>query len=128
MYLEKDLIQISSKVVPVNESLKTIHWVLATEQAIEILRNSRSFAVTECLCRSLYKRCSNPLNVCLMMDDAAGMYVNEGSAQYISLDEAKAILSQANSMGLVHLTLYNPDHKEDTTFMKQQSKKLSEWQ
>ncbi len=110
MWLREDLIQVSSRVVPVNESLKATQWVLPTEQALEILRNSRSFALTQCLCRSHYKRCSNPLDVCLMLNDVADKYVKDSIAQNISLEEAKAVLSQANARGLVHLTLYNPDH------------------
>lgn len=110
MWLRQDLIRVSSKVVPVNESLKAKQWVLPTEQAFEILWNSRSFSLTQCLCRSHYKRCNNPLDVCLMLNDAADRYVKEGRAQYISLEEAKAVLNQANARGLVHLTLYNPDH------------------
>lgn len=36
--------------------------------------------------------------------------MKEGRALNISMDEAKAVLSQANARGLVHLTTYNPDH------------------
>jgi len=110
-WLRKDLIEVSSKVVPVHESLKAEQWVLPTEQAVEILRESTSFALTECLCRSHYQRCKNPLDVCLMLNDAADKYVQEGRAKHISIEEAKAVLSQANARGLVHLTLYEPDHK-----------------
>lgn len=110
LWLSKDLIQFSSKVIPVNESLNSKQWVLPTEQALEILQNSRSFALTKCICRNHYKRCDNPLDVCLMLNDAADRYVKESRAKNISLDEAKAVLGQANKRGLVHLTLYNPDH------------------
>lgn len=110
-WLREDLIEVSSKVVPVYESLKGEQWVLPTEQAIEILRKSTSFALTECLCRSHYQRCKNPLEVCLMLNDAADKYVQEGKARHISIEEAEAVLSQANTRGLVHLTLYEPDHK-----------------
>jgi ferredoxin len=110
-WLRKDLIEVSSKVVPVHESLKAEQWVLPREQALEILRKSTSFALTECQCRSHYQRCKNPLDVCLMLNDAADRYVDEGLAKRISIKEAEAVLSQANARGLVHLTLYEPDHK-----------------
>ncbi|NIM59319.1 MAG: hypothetical protein GTO16_10305 [Candidatus Aminicenantes bacterium] len=111
MWLREDLIEVSSKVVPVNESLQAKQWVLPTEQAIEIIRNSKSFALTECLCRGHYKRCKNPLDVCLMLNEAADKYVKEGRGRKISMEEAKAALSKANERGLVHLTLYKPDYK-----------------
>lgn len=110
-WLREELIEVSSKVVPVRESIRAEQWVLPTEQALEILRKSTSFALTECLCRSHYRRCKNLLDVCLMLNDAADRYVKEGLAKNISIKEAEAVLSQANARGLVHLTLYEPDHK-----------------
>jgi Pyruvate/2-oxoacid:ferredoxin oxidoreductase delta subunit len=108
-WLKKGRIPISSKVIPVNESLSTKQWVLPTEQAIEILRNARSFALTKCECRIHYKRCENPVDVCLLINDAADKYVMEEKARYISLNEVKSILRQANERGLVHLTIYDPE-------------------
>jgi hypothetical protein len=43
-WIKEGKIPISSRVIPVGESLPTQQWVLPTEQAIEILRNSRTFA------------------------------------------------------------------------------------
>lgn len=110
-WLQEGSIRVSSKVVPVNESLNAKQWVLPTEQALEILRSSQAFALTECQCRSHYGRCNNPLDVCLMLNDAADKYVKEGRAKYISIEEAEDVLRLANIRGLVHLTLYEPDHK-----------------
>jgi len=110
LWLEEGRIPTSSKVIPIHESLKTQPRVLPTEQAIEILRNSKSFALTECVCRNHYERCKNPLDVCFMLDDAADKYVAEGRARNISLSEAEHILKKANEAGLVHLTVFIPDH------------------
>lgn len=66
LWLEEGRIPTSSKVIPIHESLKTQQWVLPTEKGVEILRNSKSFVLTECLCRSHYKRCNNPLDVCFI--------------------------------------------------------------
>jgi Pyruvate/2-oxoacid:ferredoxin oxidoreductase delta subunit len=110
LWLEEGKIPTSSKVIPIQESLKTQQCVLPTEQAVEILRNSKSFALTECLCRSHYKRCDNPLDVCFILDEAADKYVADGRARHISLNEAKHILQKANEAGLVHLTVFIPDH------------------
>lgn len=99
----------SSKVIPVRESLATQQWVVPTEQVIEFLRNARSFALTDCECRSRYRRCDNPVEVCFLLNDAADRYVAEGIGRYVSLEEAVNVLRQANERGLVHLTIYNPD-------------------
>ncbi|MFC2169528.1 4Fe-4S binding protein [Acidobacteriota bacterium] len=108
-WLKEGKIPTSSKVIPVNESFSTKQWILPTVQALEILRNARSFALTECECRIHYKRCENPVDICLMINDAADKYVREGKARYVSINEAKNILKHANDRGLVHLTIYNPD-------------------
>jgi ferredoxin len=108
-WIKEGKIPISSRVIPIGESLSTQQWVLPTEQAVEILRNSRTFALTECICRNHYKRCSNPVEVCLLTNDAAEKYVTQGKGRYISLDKARDVLEQANKNGLVHLAIYNPD-------------------
>lgn len=37
--------------------------------------------------------------------------MEKGFSKKINLDEAKTILKQANQNGLIHLTLYKPDHE-----------------
>jgi ferredoxin len=98
----------SSKVIPVRESIAGKQWVVPTEQVIEFLRNARSFAVTHCICRSHYKRCDNPTEVCFLINDAADAEVVQGAARRLSLEEAERLLHHADERGLVHLTIYNP--------------------
>jgi len=107
-WVREKKIPFSSKVVPVRESLTTQQWVVPTEQVIEFLRNARSFALTDCTCRSHYQRCDNPLEVCFLINDAADRYVAEGIGRSVSLEEAVEALRQANERGLVHLTVYEP--------------------
>ena len=107
-WLQEGKISFSSKVVPIGESIDTGQWVLPTEQVFEILRNARSFAVADCVCRSHYKRCDNPLETCFFTKDVADKYALKGIARHLSLEEAAKILRQANERGLVHLTLYSP--------------------
>ena len=110
-WLEKDLLSYTSKVVPIVESFSPEQWVLPTAQALKLLGDAASLAVQPCECRSHYKRCDNPLEVCLLMDQVADRLVEKKEARYVSLDEAAAILKQANRCGLVHLSLYRPDHR-----------------
>jgi Pyruvate/2-oxoacid:ferredoxin oxidoreductase delta subunit len=98
----------SSKVIPVHDSLGNLQWVLPTNQVIEIIRNVRSFALTDCICRTTYKRCNRPVDVCLVLNDYADLYVKGGKARYITLEEAVTQLKLANEKGLVHLTLFDP--------------------
>lgn len=102
-------IPVSSKIIPVNESLNDLEWVLPTNQAINILRNSRAVALQDCICRTKYQRCENPVNVCFVTNDFADMMVSKGRAVYVTINEAIEKLRLANERGLVHLTLYNPE-------------------
>ncbi len=101
----------SSRVIPVGESLATRQWVLPGGQVLELLRRARSFAVTRCECRTHYRRCDNPSEVCFLLDDVADRHVAEGTARRISLEQAAEALGQADARGLVHLTIYRPDHR-----------------
>lgn len=99
----------SSKVIPIQQSLEHLQWVLPTNQVIEILRNARSFALQNCSCRTKYQRCDKPLEVCFVINDAADDAVRKGEAKYVSLNQAIERLKLANQSGLVHLTIYNPE-------------------
>ena len=99
----------TSKVIPIQKSLAAQQWIMPLEQVLMHLRNSRSFALTDCRCRSLAKKCDHPVDVCFLINDAADMAVKGGKARYISLEEAEATLQRAEESGLVHMTLFNPE-------------------
>ncbi|MFH1114569.1 MAG: 4Fe-4S binding protein, partial [Pseudomonadota bacterium] len=108
-WLEEGKIPYSSKVIPVNGSLSADHWVMPSEQVLEFLRNARSFAVADCICRAHYKRCDKPLEICFYLNDFADKAVAAGRARNISLEEAAERLKSADEHGLVHTTLNRPD-------------------
>jgi Pyruvate/2-oxoacid:ferredoxin oxidoreductase delta subunit len=101
----------ASRVVPVRESLEAKQWVMPSEQALEILRSAETIALNDCVCRSHYKRCDHPLDVCFLIDELAVKRVEKQSARYIDLEEAEGVLRKANKRGLVHLTFYMPGNK-----------------
>ena len=110
-WLSKGQLSFSSKVVPVSESFDDKQWVLPTEQAMEILSNAKSVALQNCECRIHYKRCDKPLEVCFLLNEVGDKIVSKGQARHVSLSEATDILRKANESGLVHLSLYMPDHE-----------------
>jgi Pyruvate/2-oxoacid:ferredoxin oxidoreductase delta subunit len=110
-WIGKGQISHSSKVIPVSESFHPTQWVLPTAQAMEIVRNAKSVAVQDCECRSHYKRCDHPLEVCLLFNDVGDRLVSKGEARHVDMTEAADILRKANASGLVHLSLYMPDHE-----------------
>jgi len=110
-WIKDGRISFSSKVIPVNESLSAQQWVLPTEQVEAIVSSARLIALTKCICRSHYHRCEKPLEVCLVLNKVAEKFVEQGKARPISLPEALDVLKKANDEGLVHLSLYQPDHE-----------------
>lgn len=110
-WLSEDKIDFSSKVIPISESLEAKQWVLPTEQVLGILENARSIALTNCVCRSHYRRCDSPVDVCLLMNDYGDKAVEKGLARHISYEEAADVLRTADEKGLVHLSLYRPEHE-----------------
>ena len=110
-WLSRGQIAFSSKVIPISESINVKQWVLPTEQATEIVRNAKSLALQKCVCRTHYNRCENPVEVCFLLNEVGDKVVSKGQARTVSLGESLDILKKANEHGLVHLTLYMPDHR-----------------
>lgn len=110
-WLSKGQISFSSKIIPVSESFKAKQWVLPTEQVMEIFRSARSVALQNCECRTHYRRCDKPLEVCFILNEVGEKLVAQGKARNVSLTEATDVLLRANESGLVHLSLFMPDHQ-----------------
>ena len=110
-WLEKGTISHSSRVIPLAESLSPEQWVLPPDQALEIVSKAGFIAVHRCACRDHYKRCHHPVEVCLLLDDAGEKAVAREGARQVFLGEAAEVLKIANESGLVHLSLYRPDHR-----------------
>ncbi len=110
-WINKDLIEFSSKVVPVGESIDNIKHVIPSQQAMEILKNAKIVAHGNCICRTKYKNCDRPLDVCFTLNGSAERWIKEGRAKKIEIKDAKSILKRANQAGLVHMSLFQPDHE-----------------
>ena len=110
-WMAKGQISFSSKVIPVAESLDAKKWVMPTEQVLRVLKTAESIALQDCECRTHYKRCEKPLEVCLLLNKVGDKAVSMGEARHIALEEASDVLKKANESGLVHLSLYMPDHE-----------------
>jgi ferredoxin len=102
---------ISSRVIPVHQSLAAQQWILPAEQVMQVIRNAQSFALTDCVCRTHYARCNKPRDVCLLLDELSDKAVEHNKARRISIDQASEVLKRAGDHGLVHMTLFMPGHK-----------------
>jgi NAD-dependent dihydropyrimidine dehydrogenase PreA subunit len=110
-FISEDKISYASRVIPVNESLQAVQHILPSAQVAEILKDAGLITLAKCICRLKYKKCDNPLEVCFVLNDVGKKWIADGYSREVTLDEALEIIKLANKNGLVHLTLYKPDHE-----------------
>ncbi len=93
------------RTIPVGKSISTESEVMLYEQAEEMVRTHKTFAVANCICRQemriMGKGCDKPEESCLSFGMAARIVVRTGRGRPINMDEALEILRRAEEAGLV---------------------------
>lgn len=86
MWIGDGKISYSSKVLPVASALDAAQKVLPTEQAMAVLCGARFVALTDCVCRTHYKRCDKPVEVCFILNDVGKKLVEKKKARSVTLE------------------------------------------
>ena len=89
--------------VPVNVEVEGEHIVLNLENVKQILSGASLISLMDCGCRTIYRHCNAPLNVCLDVNEVAERHIDIGWAREITLDEAMEVLKKSHEAGLVHM-------------------------
>lgn len=93
------------RTIPVEKSVSSEAEIMLYEQAEELVRSQKTFAVSNCICRQeqrvLGKGCDKPEESCLGLGMAAEVMVRTGRGRTISQEDALAILRRAEEVGLV---------------------------
>ena len=93
------------RTIPVGKSIRTQAEVMLYEQAEELVRGHKTFAVSNCICRQemriMGKGCDKPEESCLSFGTAAKTVVRTDRGRAISQEEALEILHRAEEAGLV---------------------------
>jgi len=92
------------RVIPVLETIEPGTEVLSYEQIAGILEKAETIAVMRCACRTVSRRCNNPMETCITFDRAAKYMLERGAAREITGEEALSILNMCEEAGLVHMT------------------------
>jgi Pyruvate/2-oxoacid:ferredoxin oxidoreductase delta subunit len=92
------------RVLAINETVEKKSQVLGYEDAVGILKNAQTIAVTSCVCRKSVRKCDNPIEICLQVNRGAEYNIKRGTGRAITLDEALDMLKLAEEKGLVHMT------------------------
>jgi len=93
------------RTVPVGKSIDNTQEILTYENAEELVRAQRRFAVAPCICRReaeiMGNGCGKPVETCLVFGAASDYYVRNGIARKIDKQKALDILKEADKEGLV---------------------------
>ena len=96
------------QVIPIEKEIPNKQQALPYEQVSNIIENSQSFAVFDCICkkekRLLGDGCDKPLEICTGYAPIPGVFDDSDRYRAISKTDAYAVLNKAEEAGLVHLT------------------------
>ena len=91
-----------ARVIPIQKTIESETEILPYEKASEILREAETIAVMRCLCRTRSRRCNNPLETCIVLNETAKYVLERGVARELIREEALSILNMCEELGLVH--------------------------
>jgi len=90
------------RVIPVETSIEPASSILPYEQAGKLIQSARRIAVQSCPCRKRERRCHNPLEMCISLNDFADYILYRELGRELTVDEALALLQEAEERGLIH--------------------------
>ena len=93
------------RTIPIARSIEPHLEVLPYEQAEELVKTHKKFAVAPCICRRKAEKigvgCDAPKETCLIFGEWADYYVRNGIGRYIDQSEVEEILTIADKANLV---------------------------
>ena len=109
-YSEEDVRRISEEIekavtIPVNIEIEIEHRVYDFSEMKEILESAKRITVQECGCKTEYKNCNAPRDVCLSLDETGDELLesDKNDAREIDVVEALRVLQRSHEAGLVHM-------------------------
>jgi ferredoxin len=97
------------KVIPINRVLKPELEIYPYEIAEEIINQSKSWGIRECICKKqqelLNKSCKYPTKVCLNFSNKENEFENSKLSKPITKEEALEYLRQTEEAGLIHCSM-----------------------
>ena len=93
------------RVVPAYSTVAHIPGLQPCEDVRELLRAARAIALVDCPCRVVVQKCHGPLDTCFMFDMMADVFVSQGIARKLTVDEAIALVDKAEDEGQVHTAM-----------------------
>lgn len=91
--------------IPVNIEIESEHRVYDFSEMKEILERARRIVVQDCGCKTEYRNCNAPKDVCISLDETADELLEKDkyNPREIDVDEAIEVLHRSHEAGLVHM-------------------------
>ena len=105
------------RTIPIGKSIEPTLEILSYEQVEKLVEEHDTFAVAPCICRTHARAngggCDAPLETCLCFGEFADYYVKIADAEYITKEEVKNKIAEANKANLV----LNPSNSKRAAFI-----------
>ena len=106
LFTKKPAIQ---RIVPVNRVIKTELEIHPYNKAEQMIRNSKSWGIRECICKKqqelIGEPCNYPTSVCLVFSKRENAYKDSKQTETITMERSLEILKEAEEAGLVHSSM-----------------------
>ncbi|MCL5773689.1 MAG: hypothetical protein M1536_04845, partial [Firmicutes bacterium] len=100
------------KKILINREVAAGNSVLTKIRSDASLGKAEKIIITECYCRSKYKKCAAPVNNCIWFGEPVLLdHLNPVVRRDVTLKEVEEILEEAEKHGLVHQTVFVPDRQ-----------------
>lgn len=90
------------RVIPVETAIEPASYVLPYEQVSQLILSARRIAVQSCPCRKRERRCDNPIEMCISLNELADYIMYRGLGRELTAEEGLALLCEAEERGLIH--------------------------
>jgi len=94
----------SEKTIKLDKKISAELLILPFEKMSEFISTSQKIAVINCACRTK-KKCSHPLETCIVFDASAEFMVERGFGRYLSVQDTLELLETTEKAGLVHCAM-----------------------
>lgn len=97
------------RIVPIDKAISSEQNVLQYEDAREMIKGAKRFAIGSCNCRKEKhltgeKVCDNPVDICMYFDFAADYFIRHDFCKEVDRDTMFLKLDEAEEHNLVHMT------------------------
>jgi Pyruvate/2-oxoacid:ferredoxin oxidoreductase delta subunit len=110
--LKRQISSLTAVTIPVNLIIDSKQRIFDLTETENILKEASLISLGNCYCREKHKRCNNPLDVCIGLDQRARKLIDNGSAREVGLSEALDALKRSHNAGLVHISYTSKGEKK----------------